>query len=312
MLSVMNPFEQPPSTPPVSTEPPVDSPTSRRGRMALVALASAGLVAGGIVGISAVGSADDPQLETSDVARAATVDDGTGDENTGDENTGDDTGDDGTSDDGDDPVVDGEVTIDLGDGEPIVIDIGELSGLDDERLAELGECLGLPLLEIGPMGDLPFEFPEGWFETWIEEVPGEFDGFELPDDLDGAFRDLTIVPDGEVTVFGPDGMTVIDLGEGDASVTISRDGASGELTITTEGTATEQTFDDLFGDFEFGELTGMFDELFGELPEGGFVFDFPGEFGELSPDEIEDMFGEFPMFDGFDPERLSNCLADLG
>ena len=289
MLIVMNPFDTPPTTPRVSTDPPVDTPAPRRGRMALVALASAGLVAGGIVGVSAVGSADDPQLETSDVAAAAA----------GDDTTTDDDGDGDTGDAGDrgGPSVDGEIVIDLGDGEPIVIDVGDVGDLDGEQFAELGDCLGLPFLDLGPMGDLPFEFPEGEFEAWIEDLPDVFGEFQLPDEFDVG--EFAMVPDGEVSVFGPDGVTVIDLGEGDGSVTISRDGETGELTITTDGTASEQTLDDLFGEFEFGEL-----------PE------FPGEFefGELSPDEIEEVLGElpeFPMFDDFDPERVHDCLAEL-
>lgn len=300
MLIVMNPFEQPPTTPRVSTDPPADTPTPRRGRMALVALASAGLVAGGIVGVSAVGSADDPRLETSDVAAAA-ADDDTTTTTTVMTDDGDTTTDDGDT--GEQSVVDGEIVIDLGGGEPIVIDVGDVGDLDGEQFAELGECLGLPFLDLGPMGDLPFEFPDGEFEAWIDELPGVFGDFELPEGAEFDIGEFAMVPDGEVTVFGPDGMTVIDLGDGDASVTITRDGETGELAITTDGTATEQTFDDLFGDIEFGEL-----------PE------FPGEFDELSPDEIEEMlgelpefdFGEFPMFDDVDPERVNDCLAELG
>ena len=147
----MNPFDLPPSTPPVSTEPP-DPSAPRRGRMALVALASAGLLAGGVVGVSALVSADDPELEPAAEPIEAAP-------------TGPDEDDTPTDSDTGTPSIDGEIVIDTGDGDPIVLDIGELADIDGDQLAELGECAGLPMwFEAGPMADLPFD--EGTFRTY--------------------------------------------------------------------------------------------------------------------------------------------------
>ena len=301
----MNPFDLPPSTPPVSIEPP-DPPAPRRGRMAIVALASAGLLAGGAVGLSALVSADDPELEpapeASGVAAAATDDETSGDD-----------GDDGGEPEGDGlPSIEGEIVIETGDGEPIVIDVGELADLAKDQLAQLEECTGVPLwLDMGPM----FSPPDGEF--------GEFDGdldemFEKFEEMlgewtgDGALLDAPLVGDGmfaeeigsgEVTVMGPDGVTVVDLGDGDGSVTVSRDGETGEITLTTEGTATETPLDDLFG-----ELLGEF-----ELPENFDLDDLQlGEFFPEGFDELmKDFSGESFEFGDLDPQQIADCLADL-
>ena len=50
MMNDVNPFEGPPSTPPVSFEPPSSSP-HRRGRMVGVVLATAGLLGAGVLGV---------------------------------------------------------------------------------------------------------------------------------------------------------------------------------------------------------------------------------------------------------------------
>jgi hypothetical protein len=84
--------------------------------------------------------------------------------------------------------------------------------------------------------------------------------------------------DGTVTVLGPDGPTIIDLGDGEASVTISRDADTGDLTITTEGTASELDLGDVLG-----ELPGL-----------------DGHLDQMMP------------FEPLDPERLQSCLDELG
>ena len=51
---------------------------------------------------------------------------------------------------------------------------------------------------------------------------------------------------GSVTVAGPDGVSIIDLGE-NGSVTVTK--AGGEITVETDGDATVSDLEDLFGDF---------------------------------------------------------------
>jgi hypothetical protein len=328
----MNPFDAPPSTPPVSLESPTDPPAPRRGRMALVAVASTGLLAAGVIGVSALATADDPPLEPVDAADAAdsllaaAVDDDPGEreEPAPDENDGGDEGDDGGDDtdgNGDEPSLDGEIRIETGDGDPIVIDLGELGSLDGDAWERFRECADLPIWLDGDLGgelgDLDLTLGDALddpeLEAQFDELFGEFesmfDDFDLDVWLDGWLDDSglldgsileqepgsilggpgVLADGGAVTVLGPDGVTIIDLGDGDGSVTITRDGDTGELTITTDGTATEQQLDDLFG----------------ELPEFDGEFEFPEFDGEFE-------FPALPGLEGLDPERIEDCLSELG
>ncbi len=285
MLVPMNPFDAPPHTPAVSFEPPVDPPTPRRGRTVAIVLGTAGVIGAGIVGVSALASADDPEL--TDVAAVDQV--------AADEEPTDDTIDDGDQPDDttDDTTTDGELRIQVGDGEPIVIDMGELG--DD--WGALQECLDLPMLdllppeimnedgelsgEVGPMLDELFGefsmFDDGMLDEMLnglfddEQLQAWLDELEATDwaDIDGLDGELVdgdwleaIDLGDQVTVLGEDGLTVIDLGDGDATVTIERDGETGELTITTDGTAAEH---------ELGQWFEGLDEL-PALPEGEWSF----------------------------------------
>jgi len=278
MMARMNPFDQPPTEPPVSFDPPSATPSGggpRRGRMAWAALAAAGLVGGGIVVAGQLASADD---SVPDVAEQPAEEEQTGDEQTGDEQTGDE--------DAGRPSIDGEIVLDDGDGDPLVIDLGAI-----------GECLG-PIFESGPLFDggpmsewdgegmppldeLPFP-PE--FEQRMEEF---LDDLSI-DDLEGLDDGVRIFGSGgsTVTVVGPDGVEVIDLGEGDATITIEQSG--GELTIETEGDATVAELPD-FGQFlpELGESGS------GEL-----------DLGELDPEQWSD---QLP----FELGDIESCLDDL-
>lgn len=268
MMAAMNPFEQPPTEPPVSLDPPSatapggghDGP--RRGRMAIAALAAAGLVGGGIVVAGQLASADRPSLDA-----AETVEEPTPDAPAPDEGDGE-----GEDDGGGLPSIDGEIVIDDGDGEPFVLDLGRI-----------GECLG-PIFGGGPMSEgLPpldgFPFGED-FEQRMEEFLDE-----LPmDQLEGLDDGVRIFGSGgsTVTVVGPDGVEIIDLGEGDATVTIEQ--SDGELTIETDGDAT------------VGELP----DLGGLLPEL--------DLGELGEFDIEDWGDRLP----FDPDAIESCFDELG
>jgi hypothetical protein len=379
MMSDVNPFDGPPTTPPVSFEPPA-SPR-RRGRMLGVVLATTGLLGAGVLGVSALASADDPELGSAPTT------------------TGDDPGDDTTT----TMVVDEDSTtdensdtedVDDGDGDPFVLDLGDLDGDD---LRQLTECAGLPMLggdvfgefdisgepgepgdlgdleglddllgelpadgDLGPLldellqewslesgdgstdessGDVPSELaplleemlgdldPDGelgaWLDQLLQDAPTDESTDESTDgasgptddeievlleellgdlgdlgqfDPDGSLADrleellgdgelggwfggagphdgsgrgpmpghgpMHLGDDGTVTVLGPEGPAWIDLGDGDGSVTITRDGETGELTITTDGTAEEVEIDELMDGLPMLGSGGLF-----ELPD---------------------------------------------
>jgi hypothetical protein len=212
----MSPFDLPPSTPPVSFDPP---PPGRRsaGRTAAVAAASVALIAAGVLAVAQFAPGGD-----SEVANAAQV----GDDTSGatpatsaPETTpappttvpaGGETPDDTSSDDPSD--LDGKIVIQIGDGDPIVIDLGDLGSLGDivggnGDLGKIEQCLG----------DLSFDLGAGG-------GPG---GLSIPG-LPGLFGDGD-----DLTIAGPDGLSVLDFGDGDGSVTITK--KDGEITITSEG-----------------------------------------------------------------------------
>lgn len=279
MMSNMNPFDQPPTEPPVSLDPPsvagrsgADGP--RRGRMALAALAAAGLVGGGIVVAGQFASADEqPSLG------AAAVDEPAPDETDDAPVTDEDDAEPDAETGGDMPTIDGEIVIDDGDGDPFVLDLGEL-----------GDCIG-PIFRGGPMFDpdgewggegrpsTPFddEFHQR-MEEFLEDLPWDELG-ELGIDDDG----VRIFGSGGsmITVVGPDGVEVIDLGDGDATVTIEQ--TDGELKVETDGDATVSELPDL------GEM----------LPNLGEM-----DLGEL---EDRDLSGLLP----FDLDEIESCLDDL-
>lgn len=290
MMARMNPFDRPPTAPPVSSDPPASQHPSggghdgpRRGRMALAALAAAGLVGGGVVVAGQFASADRPALDA-----AATVDEPADEPSESDEPSDEPAPESDERSESDEPAesdersepdgtgdgvpsVEGEIVIDVGDGEPLVLDLGEI-----------GECLG-PILDGGPMhewdreadGEGPFDDE---FHQRMEEYLDTLPWGELGDLEDDGVR---IFGSGgsTITVVGPDGVEVIDLGEEDATVTIEQ--RDGELSIETEGDATVSGLPDLGGlDLD-------------ELP--------PGEMGEL------DIGGFLP----FDLDAIESCLDDI-
>ena len=282
----MNPFEMPPSGSPVSFDTPAENPGApppagrNRGRMALVAVVTAGLVGGGLVGVSALASADRPEAEDAvSTAPGAVPDDTTSEDSSTVDTAPDDTapvdsdGDSGTE--GEDeptdaPWVSGKIELDLGDGDPIVIDLDEL---DEDAVRQLTECIGLPSLDFSLDRPVSPRMPN------LDDV---FEQFEWPEDLD----DLHVVDRGRVTVTGPGGVSVVDLGEG-GSVTITKDDDG--ISVETSGDATVSELDDLLGD-----LGKRFDA------------EFPGDFGGV----FERIPGELPEFEPIDADAVEVCIDE--
>ncbi len=285
MMIDMNPFDTPPSGDPISLDPPAapsgDGPG--RGRLVLVAVLTAGLIGGGIAGVSQLASADQPDLVAAapDEPTDETVPPAADDES------------DEPSDPAEPeapPAADGQIVIDLGEGDPIVIDLGEVEG----DLQRLSECIGFPMFDGGEIapGDWDLgELPD--IDQLLEDLPFDLDALE---DLEGELAgEFGVFDDGgSVTVAGPDGVSVVDLGE-NGSVTVTK--ADGEITVETEGDATVSDLEDLFG--EFGTI-------------------FEGEFGQLFDDEQMDEFleslpalDELPEFEPIDPDAVQSCLDDV-
>lgn len=301
-LCDMNPFDMPPSSPPVWSAPQPPAPKPRRGRVVIAVVAAVGVVGATAFGLSQLVSADDEP--DASAAPSTTVVPAT-------TTAPDDESDSGTD-------VEGELRLDVDDGEEIIVDLEEF---DEQEVEQLHECLGLPSVPGFPFGDeqLPphldelFEnFDSEQFQQQLEDMWGQLDSGDLPFDseelqqqfedmmedfdpeqfrhqfedmmedmlegfdpgafrreLDGASRRLgagerpglrvhgqhrgplgsLFGSGGQVTVVGPDGVTVIDLGDGDGTVTITRDGETGEITVETDGTASETDLDEMFGAF---------------------------------------------------------------
>ncbi len=199
----------------------------------------------------------------------------------------------------------GRIELDVGDGDPIVVELDEF---DDAVVGKLGECLGLPSFELhvgdGPLrpGDLPDDL-----DTWLDDVLSEWDvqvGTNHEGDLGSTFDDLFaefgVTPDGQVTVTGPDGVSVIDIGE-DGSVTISRNGD--DITIETTGDATVSDLGDLVDD-----LGTLFGDQFDPDGELNLDDDLQRRIDEMlegvpTPDELPDL-------GSVDPTEMQGCIDD--
>jgi hypothetical protein len=296
----MNPFDLPPSGAPFSVDAPEPTPDSgpdrpRRGRTALVAVLTLGLVGGGVAGVSQFASADRPDLAVA--AQDEPTDDtvAPADDEATDEAATDESTDDGTPQDEAEPTRDGEIVIDTGDGAPVVIDLGDL---DVGRAGELAECIGLPSFDAdGRFGEFtPGDWAPGErpldLEELLADLPFDLDALEeLERDWATEIGDIGDLAGGSVTVVGPDGVSVVDLGE-NGSVTVTTD--DGELTVSTEGDATVSELDDLFG--EFGSIfergsAGLDDELFHDLLDDELFHDLPG-FESIDPDAVQSCIDE--------------------
>ena len=303
-----DPSTQIPSSPPGATSPP---PGPRRGRMAAATVAAAGLIGVGVVGVTQLASADDSDASTAEPSQLAAVGAATEETATSDEITSDG---DTTSDVGGErgPSIDGEIVIDLGDGDPVTIDLGDL---DADALEAFRECVGIPDIDAGELpgavGDLDLgQIDEllGGLDVDLEEWLDGLDQLELPDVAGRLDGDLFMAPDGtHITVLGPDGVQIIDLGEGDASVTITQN--DGQIEITTDGEATVTEPGDLFSDF----MDGL-PELDGDIDLPGLLEEFPLDLENLpfDLDSLPDL-GEFelPAIDLPSADQLQSCLDQL-
>ena len=109
--------------------------------------------------------------------------------------------------------LDGKIVIQIGDGDPIVIDLGDLGSLATSPAATVTRR---------PRQDRAVHRRPA-----VRPRPRRRARRAL------AAR-LRLFGDGDdLTVAGPDGLSVLDFGEGDGSVTITKQ--DGEITITSEG-----------------------------------------------------------------------------
>jgi hypothetical protein len=185
--------------------------------MALVALASAGITAGGVVAVGQFATADRPtggEVVAAQPVSTEAI---------------------GTVPPATAPLPepgDGTITVQVGDGEPITVDLGDLGvfgGADD--FGPIGECLGR-------LFDFEFDIdvePNGGMDLQVGDLPP----LSIPP-LGDVFGG------GHVTVIDDDGMTIADFGDGDGSVTITKQGDT--ITVTSEGDVTVQALDDLMGE----------------------------------------------------------------
>lgn len=221
-MCAMGPFDMPPSTPPVSFDPPPPSTPGRRspGRTAAVVAASAALVAFGVLAVAQFAADDDPsvaaaaqQVGTTPPTPAPatappalpTVPPTTV------------PADDQSPADGD---LDGKIVIRVGDGDPIVIDLGDLGALAGRAAGHEG----------GGLGDIPLDL--GGIEQCIGDLPFDIDLGAGPGAL--GLPGFGIFGDGDtMTITGPDGLSVLTWGDGDGTVTIARH--DGEITISSDG-----------------------------------------------------------------------------
>src|SRR4051812_4787289 len=157
----MGPFDLPPSTPPVSFEPPQHHGRGRRarGRTAVLVGASVALIGAGVLAIAQFASNDDSSV--ANAAQEAGTTPPTPAPVTAPPTVAPNTAPATTAPAGD---TSGKIVIRIGDGDPIVIDLGDLGalaaggGLGD--FGNIEQCIG----------DLPFDI----------DLNGGAGGFWLP------------------------------------------------------------------------------------------------------------------------------------
>ncbi len=211
---------------------------------------------------------------------------------------------------GDDPLAPGPMPEDLG---AFLDDLFSGDGQgpfgDGELDAWLDEWLSGAIGDSGPSGDGPLgsgEMPEDLGAFLDELFPNSEQGPFADGELDAWLDEFSTVledgaTDGRVTVSGPDGVSVIDLGD-DGSVTISRD--DGTLSIETEGDATVMDFDELLGDL--GDWLGDDVPVAGE-GDGATTAELERWLDELLADVPTDL----PEFGSVDAAGVQACVDDV-
>jgi hypothetical protein len=111
----------------------------------------------------------------------------------------------------DDGDLTGKIVIQIGDGDPIVIDLNDLGALSGGSgghgdLGDIEQCIG----------DLPFNID-------LNAAPGH-----------GGLPSFDVFGNGDtVTVTGPNGVSLLTFGDGDGSITITKH--DGEISISSDG-----------------------------------------------------------------------------
>jgi len=208
-MVAMGPFDLPPSTPPVSFEPPEPNRTARRSRSRTVAViaASVALVAAGVLAVALFASNDDSP--TANAAQEAGTTPPTPAPETAPPTTpAAPTVPPTSAPSGD---MSGKIVIQIGDGDPIVIDLNDLGALGAGS---------------GGLGDL------GNIEQCIGDLPFNIDFNALPGDA--GLPGFDVFGNGDtVTVTGPNGVSLLTFGDGDGSITITK--KDGEISISSDG-----------------------------------------------------------------------------
>jgi hypothetical protein len=297
MMSDVNPFDGPPTTPPVSFQPP--SSPRRRGRTAGVVLATAGLLGAGVLGVSALASADDPKLGSSSTTTGA----------------GDDAGDptptttapDSSPDE--DPTLDVDgptIRIDDGDGEPFVLDLGDL---DSDELRQFHECAGLPMFGGGIFGEFEIFGESGGLDS-LDELLGELseDG-ELGPKLDEMLQEWSQELD-DGSADGPSGDELgplLDELLGDVLADGELNAWLEQLLEDAQESTDDQTDDPTEPVPNDDELGALLEELLGDLGE----FDQNGALAE----RLEELLGDSELggwFGGSGPGHFGGELPGPG
>ncbi len=138
-----------------------------------------------------------------------------------------------------------------------------------------------------PEGSIPDVFASIGECLDLEEIIGSLGAGEMGGATVGSLPTMDFSTVGDtVTITNADGVTVYTMGEGDASIAISK--SAGEMTVAASGDITESTIVD-FADFE-----SQMDDMMGELENMDF----------------EDM----PMVSlpaDFDPAEIQACIENL-
>ena len=257
--------------------------------MVAAVFATAGLLGAAAFGVSELASADDDPGLTAPDDTVAGDDESSPDDDGTEQDSGesDDAPSDG-SDGGSMFEADGELRLDLGDGEPIIIDLDDI---DAESLDELTECIGLPGFDFDK--GLPGLDPEQ-FDQFFED----FDPEQLEGQLDEMFGEFDF----------DKGLPGLDPEQFDQFF----EDFDPEQLEQELGPLFEGQFGDLFDQFFEGFDPELFEQFFDEMAP------FGEEFGEheaghraierpLAPDFS--LGSWFPS--GLDREKIESCLAEL-